>query len=447
MDYLAAYRKKLTTAEQAVKAVESGDWIDYGFCANHPVLLDAALAKRMENEPWLHGLNFRGAIALRQPEVTKVSGAEDRITWNSWHTSGIERKLMNRGFAFYNPLRYSELPRHYRERLNVDVLMLQVSPMDAHGYFNFGLSASHLAAVCERAKTIILEVNPNMPVCLGGDQVSIHIDQVDYVVEYTSDIGCMPAAAPSKVDEQVAQLIVPEIPNGACLQLGIGGMPNAVGAMIAQSDLRDLGVHTEMYVDSFVDMALAGCITGAKKSRDRGRQVFAFAAGTKKLYDYVDRNPAVMGAPVDYVNDEDVIASIDNFISINNAVEVDLFGQVASETAGIRHISGAGGQLDFVLGAYRSKGGKSFICCSSTVQERDGTLKSRIRPTLAPGAVVTATRANLHHLVTEYGMVNLKGLTAWQRTEGMIAIAHPQFREELIQEADRLGLWRRSNRR
>ena len=447
MDYSVAYQQKLTTLERAVRAVESGHWIDYGFCANHPMALDRALARRMEAEPELTGLNFRGSIALWPPQVTQVPDAEARITWNSWHTSGIERRLMERGFAFYNPLRYSELPRHYRERLTVDVAMLQVAPMDRHGYFNFGLSASHLAAVCERARVILLEVNPKMPVCLGGDQVGVHIDQVDYVVEHTSEIGCMPAAAPGEADEAVARLIVPEIPDGACLQLGIGGMPNAVGAMIAQSDLKDLGVHTEMYVDSFVDMALAGKVNGSRKSCNRGRQVFAFAAGSNKLYDYVDNNPAVMAAPVDYVNDEAVIASIDNFVSINNAVEVDLFGQVASETAGTRHISGAGGQLDFVLGAYRSNGGKSFICCSSAIQGKDGSLKSRIRPTLEPGAVVTATRANLHYLVTEYGKVNLKGLTAWQRAEAIISVAHPQFREELIGDAERLNIWRRSNRR
>lgn len=447
MDYRSAYRKKLVSPEQAVKLVCSGQWIDYGFCLNHPVALDHALAQRMIQEPELTDLNFRGSIALWQPKVTLVPQAEDRITWNSWHTSGIERKLMEKGFVFYNPLRYSELPRHYRERLHVDIAMIQVTPMDGHGYFNFGISASHLAAVCECARTVILEVNPNLPLCLGGEQVSIHIDQADYVVEHASDIGQMPSTAPSATDKAVAQLILPEITDGSCLQLGIGGMPNAVGQMIAQSDLKDLGVHTEMYVDSFVDMALAGKLSCAKKARDRGRQVFAFAAGSQKLYDYVDKNPSVMAAPVDYVNDEEVIASIDQFISINNAVEIDLFGQVASEAAGLRHISGAGGQLDFVLGAYRSKGGKSFICCSSTVRAADGTLKSRLTPTLTPGSVVTATRANLHYLVTEFGMVNLKGLSSWQRAEAIISIAHPHFQDDLIQKAEQMKIWRRSNRR
>ncbi len=237
-----------------------------------------------------------------------------------------------------------------------------------------------------------------------------------------------------------------EIPNGACLQLGIGGMPNAVGSLIAQSDLKDLGVHTEMYVDAFVDIAAAGKINGLKKNIDRGRQVFAFGAGTKKLYDYIDRNPAVMCAPVDYTNDARVIAQLDNFMSINNAVEVDLFGQVSSETAGVKHISGAGGQQDFVLGAYLSKGGKSFICCSSTTKDKNGALKSRIVPTLTNGSVVTDTRVNAHYLVTEYGKINLKGLSSWQRAEGIISIAHPDFKDELIKQADAMKIWRRSNK-
>ena len=244
----------------------------------------------------------------------------------------------------------------------------------------------------------------------------------------------------------VARLIVEQIPNGACLQLGIGTMPNTVGSMIAESDLKDLGVHTEMYVDAFVDMALAGKITCSRKNIDRGRQVYAFGAGTQKMYDYMDNNPALMSAPVNYTNDDRVISQIDNFISINNAVSLDLFGQVASESAGIRHISGASGQLDFVLGAYLSRGGKSFICCSSTFTDRKGELHSRILPTLEEGTIVTDTRPNVMYVVTEYGCVNLKGLSAWERAEALISLAHPKFREELIRSAEAMHIWRRSAR-
>jgi acyl-CoA hydrolase len=251
----------------------------------------------------------------------------------------------------------------------------------------------------------------------------------------------------SDVDKAVAKLIVEQLPNGACFQIGIGGMPSAVGAMIADSDLKDLGAHTEMYVDAFVDISNAGKMTGSKKNIDKYRQTFAFAAGSQKLYDFLNNNQEVMAAPVNYTNDARVIASLDNFISINNAVDVDLFGQVSSESSGLKHISGAGGQLDFVLGAYLSNGGKSFICLSSTVQAKDGTLQSRLLPTLREGSVVTDTRANIHYLVTEYGIVNLKGMTTWQRAEAIISVAHPDFRDDLIKSAEAMKIWRNTNRR
>ena len=449
MNYQAEYQKKLTTRAEAVKVVKSGDWVDYGFCGNHPVALDQALADRMTADPSLTAVNFRGGIALWPIAVAAIPDAADRITWNSWHCTGIERKIIERGFGFYHILRYSEMPRYYRDNIqHVDVAMIQVSPMDQHGYFNFGLNASQLEAMCEITDTIIVEVNENMPSVQGGYGVSVHINDVAMIVEGDNPMpGQMPAGPATEVDQAVARLIVPEIPDGACLQLGIGGMPNAVGSLIAQSDLKDLGVHSEMYVDAFVDITKAGKITGVHKSSNKGRQVFTFAAGTQKLYDFVNNNPQIMAAPVDYVNDIRVISSLDNFISINNTVEVDLFGQVASESAGLRHISGAGGQLDFVLGAYLSKGGKSFICCSSTVKGKDGALKSRLSPTLTTGGIVTAARPNIHYLVTEYGMVNLKGTTTWQRAEKIISVAHPDFREELIASADQMRIWKRSNKR
>ena len=445
MDYQALYQQKLTTPEQAVKVVESGAWVDYGWCTNHPVALDRALAARKDE---LHDVKVRGGVTMWMPEIAKADDAGEHFTWHSWHCSGIDRRVITKGMGFFSPMRYSELPRFYRENISVDVAMIQVTPMDSHGNFSYALAASHLADMLEKAKVVIVEVNKNMPWVYGLTGCEINIQDVDMVVE-----GDNPAVAqlggggePTEVDRAVANLVVPEIPNGACLQLGIGGMPNTIGAMIAQSDLKDLGVHTEMYVDGFVDIAAAGKITGRNKSLDKGRQVYAFAAGTQKLYDYVDRNPEVMAAPVDYTNDVRVIAQLDNFISINNAVDLDLFGQVNAESAGLKHISGTGGQLDFVMGAYLSKGGKSFICLSSTVTGKDGTMKSRIVPTLTPGSICTDPRSCVHYIVTEYGMVNLKGLSTWERAEALISIAHPDFREQLIQDAEKMGIWRRSNR-
>ncbi len=447
MNFQELYKQKLVTAEEAAGVVKSGDWVDYGWTTGTPVAVDKALARRM---PELTDVNFRGGILMWVPEIFKIEHPEEHLTWNSWHMSGIERKAIAQGFCYYAPLRYSELPRYYRESRNKpDVAIFQVSPMDEHGYFNFGPNASHMAACCETSKVIIVEVNENMPVCYGGTEEGIHISKVDMIVEgdnpSIAEMGAGGAA--TEVDHAVAKLIVDEIPDGACLQLGIGGMPNAVGSLIAESDLKDLGVHTEMYVDAFVDIAKAGKITGARKNIDKGRQVYAFGAGTKKLYDYINRNPECMSAPVNYTNDVRTIASLDNFISINNAVDLDLFGQINAESAGFKHISGAGGQLDFVLGAYLSKGGKSFICCSSTFTTKSGELKSRILPTLNPGSIVTDTRANVHYLVTEYGKVNLKGLPTWQKAEAIISVAHPQFRDELIAAAESMHIWRRSNRR
>lgn len=446
MDFQKLYQEKLTTPQQAVSVVRSGDWVDYGWCTGTPRALDRALADRYQE---LTDVKVRGGVLFEKPAIMQVPGVVEHFTWNSWHMSGVERKMIAEGSCFYIPLRYSEMPGYYRNMAEpIRAAMFQVAPMDKAGYFNFGPNASHLKTLCEQAEFVIVEVNENMPRCLGGVGEGVHISDVTYVVEgENAPMWTLGAGAPTEVDQAVARLIVAEIPDGACLQLGIGGMPNAVGSMIAQSDLKELGVHTEMYVDGFVDMAMAGKLTGSRKNIDRGRQTYAFAAGSQKLYDYLDNNPACMSTPVDYTNDVRVVSQLDNFISINNAVDVDLFGQVNAESSGTRHISGAGGQLDFVLGAYLSKGGKSFICCSSTVKGKDGALESRIRPTLREGSIVTDTRTNLHYLVTEYGIANLKGLATWQRAEAIIGIAHPDFREELIRQAEAMGIWRKSNKR
>lgn len=444
-DYSKEYAQKVTTADQAVSVVKDGDWIDYGWSTGMPTLLDAALAKRMPN---LYDIKIRGGNMMRLAEIFKIDEPQEHFCWNSIHTSGIERKYCSSNLVYYVPIRYNELPGYYRFMDPIDVMMIAVAPMDAHGYFNFGPNASHLIEAVKKSRHVIVEINEKMPQCLGGSNVGVHISQIDQIVEgATIDLPALGSKAPTETDIAMAKLIFEEIPNGACLQLGIGNTPNVVGSMIAESDLKDLGVHTEMYVDAFMQLTEAGKITGDKKKIDTGRQVYAFGAGSKELYEFMDRNPALMSSSVDYTNDIGVISSIDNMISINSAIHVDLFGQVTAETSGLKHISGAGGQLDFVLGAYLSDGGKSFICVPSVRKNKDGSLATNLLATMPNGAVMTDTRANIHYLVTEFGKVNLKGMATWQRAEAIISVAHPDFRDELIRNAEEMHIWRRSNKK
>lgn len=446
MNITNEYQKKIMTAEVAAALVKSGDWIDYGWSTGTPVDIDAALAKRL---PELFDIKFRGALLLWKPKIFSIDNPGEHFIWNSWHMGGYERRAAQAGFVFYSPMRFAELPRYYRDLPEpIDVAYVQVAPMDEHGFFNFGPNATYYHDMLERSEKVIVEVNAQMPRCLGGFEEKIHVSSVDGIVEGSnSPIGYLKAPETTEVDKIIAGYIVDEIPNGACLQLGIGGMPNAVGKMIADSELKDLGIHTEMYVDAFTDIAATGKITGRRKAIGKYKQTYSFAAGTQKTYDYLNDNPECEMAPIDYVNDVRNIAKIDNFISINNAVEVDVYGQVSSESIRFRHLTGTGGQLDFVMGAYLSAGGKSFICLSSTFLDKDGEMKSRIVPALEQGSIVTDPRTTTHFVVTEYGKANLKGMSNWQRAEALINIAHPDFRNDLIAKAEKMRIWRKSNKR
>lgn len=435
------YRKKVVSPEQAVSVVKSGDWIMYSFAANTLPVLDTALARRT---PELKDIHLFAGVSMRPHAVIKADPKGEHFTWDCVHFSAIDRKYDEMGRAFYLPLRYSEVPRYISENfIQLDVLMIQVSPMDKHGNFNLGPTISHYRASADKAKIIIAEINEDMPIAHGGYGNTLHISEIDYLVEGGHHgMPQAPALEPAAVDQKIAQYVMEKLKDGDCIQLGIGTMPNALGSMIAKSDLKDLGVHTEMLVDSYVEMFEAGRITGRKKQIDRGRIVYTFAGGTQKLYDFIDNNPQAAGYPVDYTNNRAIASMNDNLVSINNALEIDLSGQVCSETVGPRIISGAGGQLDFVDAAYNSKGGRSFICMESTFTDREGKKHSRINSLLSAGAVVTDTRPMVQYVVTEYGIVNLKGLTTWQRAEKLISIAHPDFSEKLIQEAQKLKIWR-----
>jgi acyl-CoA hydrolase len=418
--------------EEAAALVRSGDWVDYGGNVSQPALFDRALAARAAE---LRDVKIRTCLTLRPHAVIEADPAGEHFELYSWHFSAYDRKLHDAGRTHYIPMNFGEAPDYYRRFIErVDVACLQTAPMDEHGYFNFSAAVTYLKAVTERASKIVVEVNPSYPRVLGCEE-GVHASEVDCVIEGDgAPTPVLPAAPPTEVDKTVARLIAAEIEDGSCLQIGIGGMPNAVCSMLKDAGVKDLGVHTEMLVDGMVELYEAGLITGARKQLNRGQMVFTFALGSPRLYEFIDRNPGAQSYPVDYTNLPDNIARNERVVSINNTTQIDLQGQAASESSGHRHISGTGGQLQFVRGAYQAKRGKSFICLSS-VYERNGRRESRIVSTLTPGNVVTTPRTDMMYVVTEYGMVNLKGLSVPERARALIGIAHPDFRESLAKEA------------
>lgn len=438
------YRQKLRTPEQAVRAVKSGDWVDYTTNVCFPTLLDAALAKRRDE---LIDVKIRGNLLFGPIQTVECDPSREHFLYNSWHCSAYERKLCDRDLCNYIPMIFRNVVPYYRHFLTVNVAMMCVPPMDKHGYFNLSCATGVARGILEKADIVILEVNEHLPRILGGFDEFIHLSEVDYVVEGShAPLPQFPVAPATEEDRKIAEQIVPFVRDGATLQLGIGAMPNVVGALLAQSDLKDLGMHTELCGDAYYELYKAGKLTNARKTIHRNKGMTGIVFGSQDLYDWVDQNPFVTVAPLEYVNAPETIAQLDDMISINSCIAVDLYGQTCAESAGLRHISGTGGQLDYLTGAAMSRGGKAFICMTSSFVDRDGVRRSRIVPHFG-GDIITGPRSQAYFIVTEYGVVNLVGRSTWERAELLISIAHPDFREELIAAAQEQKIWRRSNKR
>ncbi|MDO4623221.1 MAG: acetyl-CoA hydrolase/transferase C-terminal domain-containing protein [Eubacteriales bacterium] len=431
MDFTDIYNSKKKSPEEIADQILSGFELVCPTAASQPTAIPAAIAERAKKGEIEH-VRHNSIIALNPAPFVDPELA-GKFEYVSWFTQAAARKGVQEGYCDYMPCHYSEEVAVWDAKGNPDVFYAVVSPMDRHGYFSFGIIASEAVELAERAKYVFLEVNKNMPRCHGSN--IIHISQVDALCEYDAPLNEVPVPTVSETDLTIGRQIAEMIPDGATIQFGIGGVPSAVGMCL--NDKKDLGIHTELFTESMIDLIEQGIVTNRRKPLNTGKTVAAFAWGSKRMYDFLDDNISISMEPVSYVNNPYVIGQIDNFISINACLEVDLLGQVCSESIGPKHFSGSGGQVDFVRGCNMSKGGKSFIAMNATAKK--GTL-SKIKPILTPGAVVTTGKNDVDYIVTEFGVAHLRGRTAGERAKALIEIAHPDFREELRAEARKMHL-------
>ena len=444
-DYSLEYKEKLRTPAEAVSVIKSGDWVDYTSTLGMPILLDRALAAR-KNE--LNDVKIRGNLIVGPIETAECDPTQEHFVYHSWHCSAYERKLCDKGLCYYIPMVFHNNAAYYEFFIKVNVAMVSVSPMDKHGYFNFSVNTGVAGPICEKADIVIVEVNENMPKIHGGYHECIHIDEIDMIVEGEHEPfkNYLPIN-PTEDDKKIAEHIIPYIVDGANLQLGVGAVPNAIGEAIAASDIKDLGMHTELCTDAYLELHRNGKLTNKRKNHQQRQGCFRLCRRLGlNFMSGLDDNHGIAAYPLEYVNRPSVIAQLDNMVSINACVAVDLYGQVAAESAGSRQISGTGGQLDFLAGASASRGGKAFICMKSVHHRRDGSVQSRIMPQFN-GDIITSPRSQVYFIATEYGVVNLEGQSTWERAESLISIAHPDFRDDLIREAQERKIWRNSNKR
>jgi acyl-CoA hydrolase len=421
MNWVDSYRSKLMPAPEAVEKIGSGDRVYYGGNAAIPQALVRALAERRDE---LENVQLNHVLLLGKDPLSGP-GMEGRFRHNSLFVGPADRRAVNEGRADYVPIFLHQIPRLFRDGIvPLDVAMIQGSPPDEHGFMSLGVECLASNAAVQVAETVIVQINKKMPRVLGDS--FLHVSRAQAIVEYDEPLPTLESKPATKVEESIAGHIMPLIEEGSTIQMGIGGIPDSVYA--AMEGNLELGIHTEMISDGAMRAIQRGVVTGTRKSLHPGKVIITFTLGSDELYDFVDNNPLIEAHPVDHVNDPVIVSQNDNMVAINSAIEVDLTGQVCSDSIGERIYSGFGGQVDFIRGAARSKGGRPIIAVPATAK---GGELSRIVPTLKPGAGVVTSRADVHYVVTEYGAVNLFGKNLRERVEELISISAPQFRQEL----------------
>ncbi len=431
--YRDLYDKKLTTPDKAVSSIRSGSRIIHGMASAEPPALLGAIAERLRAGD-LRGIEIYSLLPWRHAADTYLApDLSDCVTPLTWFVSPADRNFVRVGLDYYIPNLFHQVPRLIREFMEVDVVVTTVSPMDKNGFFTFGTVNDYISTAARCCKTLIVEVNPNMPRVFG--ESLLHVSEVDAIVE--NEVPLLEAAfvEPKPEAETIGRIVAAEVPDGATIQVGFGGIPNAVCGYLG--DRKDLGVHSELFCAGILHLIKKGAVTGRRKTFHPRKHVFTNALGDSELYRFIHDNPSCESYPVSYVNAPENIGRQDHFISINATIEVDLLGQCNSESIDGAQFSGTGGQLDFVRGAFNSKGGKSIIAFYSTAH--DGAI-SRIVPRLRAGSIVTVPRMDTHLLATEYGIINLKGKSTRDRALAIIGIAHPRFRDDLLREAENMFL-------
>jgi acetyl-CoA hydrolase len=432
MNWLELHRERVQTAEQAARHIQSGQRVFLtGNCSVPQTVLAALTARANE----LTDVEIVQVLTVGSADYVAPEMA-GHLRANTLFISDNVRAAVNEGRADFTPCFLSEIPGLFKSgRLPLEAVLIQVSPPDEHGFCSFGVEVGVTKPAAQSAKLVIAEINPNMPRTLGDS--FIHISKLDVIVPVDYRLPEVHMAAGDEVTERIADRVAELIPDGATLQTGIGAIPDAVLRRL--TDRKDLGVHTELFSDGVIDLVERGVITGERKTLHPGKIVAGFMLGTQRLYDFAHDNPVVELHPTDYVNDPFIIAQNARMVAINSAIEVDLTGQVCADSIGPRLYSGVGGQVDFIYGAARSKGGVPIIALPSRITKKDGRSLSKIVPMLQQGAGVVTTRNHVHYVVTEYGAADLYGKTIAQRAEALIAIAAPEFRDELRQAARQLS--------